>query len=196
MKQISITNARFAPSLLQSRTSPSNVDTIFVGNVVTAYSVLVKQSAPRVVNQTHLQMLYLKNIFNELSKVLKYAARITRKGVSGSVGAVYRRPWAYWVVLLCDNSERVVVTTVLTWDLSTAVKKTSETRQATNTSSLSRIKVVIEVSQLTDPLTPFLVIRAAYFKTFDNSLKIFFKYSICKCVWFTTRGALCFTNTE
>ena len=30
------------------------------------------------------------------------------------VGAVYRRPWAYWVVLLCDDSERVVVTAVLT----------------------------------------------------------------------------------
>ena len=85
MKQISTTNALFALSLLQSRTSPLNVDTIFVGNVVTTYSVLVKQSAPRVVNQTYSRMLYLTKMSNVKSKVSKYAAQITRKGVSGSV---------------------------------------------------------------------------------------------------------------
>ena len=85
MKQISTTNVQFAPSLLQSRTSPLNVDTIFVGNVVTAYSVLVKQSAPRVANQTYSRMLYLTKTSNVKSKVSKYAARITRKGVNGSV---------------------------------------------------------------------------------------------------------------
>ena len=85
MKQISTTNAQFVLSLLQSRTSPLNADTIFVGNVVTTYSVLVKQSAPRVVNQTYSRMLYLTKMSNVKSKVSKYAARITRKGVSGSV---------------------------------------------------------------------------------------------------------------
>ena len=73
----------------------------------------------------------------------------------------------------------------------TAAKGTSNA-----TSSLSRIKVVVEVSQLTDPLTSFFVIRAAYFETFDFTLDIFVKYSIGEYVWFTTRGSLCFTNTE
>ena len=73
----------------------------------------------------------------------------------------------------------------------TAAKGTSNA-----TSSLSRIKVVVEVTQLTDPFTPFLVVRAAYFETFDFTLDVFVKYSIREYVWFTTRGTLCFTNTE
>ena len=126
------------------------------------------------------------------------------------VGAVYRRPCrAYWVVLLCDDSERVVVTAVLTWDHSlvavttrvlshftstsifTAAKGTSNA-----TSSLSRIKVVVEVSQLTDPLTPFLVIRAAYFETFYYSLKIFLASCVVEHVRFAARGTLCFAGVK
>ena len=76
--------------------------------------------------------------------------------------------------------------------ISTAAKKA---RKGTSYDT-SFLKVVVEVSQLTDPLTPFLVIRAAYFETFDFTLDIFVKYSIREYVWFATRGALCFTDTE
>ena len=83
MKQISTTNVRFALSLSQSRTSPSNVDTIFVGNVVIAYSVSVKQSVPRVVNQTHSRALYSIRMYNEKSEVSKYA--VLTRSASGLV---------------------------------------------------------------------------------------------------------------
>ena len=47
--------------------------------------------------------------------------------------------------------------------------------------------MVVEVSQLTDPLT-LLVIRAAYFETFDFSLKIFVTSCIVEHVGFAARG--------
>ena len=73
----------------------------------------------------------------------------------------------------------------------TAAKGTSNA-----TSSLSRIKVVVEVSQLTDPLTPFLVIRAAYFETVDYSLKILITSCIIEHVGFAARGTLCFAGVK
>ena len=109
-----------------------------------------------------------------------------------------RRLGAYWVVLFCDDSERVVVTTFLTWDHSLIavtcvlfhVTRTSMFTTAKWTSdatfSVSRITVVLEVSQFTNPLTPFLVIWTAYFDIFDFSLVIFVEYSIFECIWFMT----------
>ena len=77
-----------------------------------------------------------------------------------------------------------------------AAAKKARKGTSNDTSSLSRIKVIMEVSQLTNPFTPFLVIQAANFETFDFSLEMLIEYSIREYVWFTTCGALHLTNTE
>ena len=51
--------------------------------------------------------------------------------------------------------------------------------------------MVVEVSQLTDPLT-LLVIRAAYFEIVDFSLKIFFMSCIVEHVRFAAHGTFIF----
>ena len=71
--------------------------------------------------------------------------------------------------------------------VSTVAKKTRK-RTSYDTSLL---KVVVEVSQLTDPLTLF-VIRAAYFETVDFTLKIFFMSCVVEHVRFAARGTFIF----
>ena len=73
-------------------------------------------------------------------------------------------------------------------NISTAAKKT---RKGTSYDTLL-LKVVVEVSQLTDPLTSFLVIRAAYFETVDFTLKRFVTSCIVEHVGFTARGTFIF----
>ena len=61
------------------------------------------------------------------------------------------------------------------------------TAKGTSNHTLSslRIKVVLEVSYLTHPLTPFLVMLAAYFETVHLSLKVIVDTSIAERVRFT-----------
>ena len=103
-------------------------------------------------------------------------------------------------MLLCDNIMCVVVAaTVLTCGRSLvtvmlhvllnfffpAILATAKGTRNHTLSSL-RIMVVLEVPYLTHPLTPFLVMLAAYFETVHLSLKVSVDMSIAEHVRFTT----------
>ena len=116
------------------------------------------------------------------------------------VWAVYRELKACWVVVLCDDIVCVVVATVLTCGRPfntvmlhvlfhfsfPAIFTTAKGTLSNRTLSLLRIKVVLKVSQLTHPLTTFLVVTAAYFDAIDLSLEVSIKSSIAKHVGFAT----------
>ena len=61
------------------------VDTIFVAIVVKNCSKLAKQSVLLAINKTCLTMHDMTTIFNDWSKISKYAVQNTKKGVSGMV---------------------------------------------------------------------------------------------------------------
>ena len=63
-----------------------------------------------------------------------------------------------------------------------------------STLSVIRIKVFLEVSYITHPPTPFIMMLAAYFKTVDLALETFVKTSNGECIGFTANRAIIFAR--
>ena len=59
-----------------------------------------------------------------------------------------------------------------------------------------RIKVFLEVSYLTHPLTPFIMMLAEYLETVDLTLKTLVEASIAKPIGFTTHRTIIFASCQ
>ena len=88
-------------------------------------------------------------------------------------------------ILTCGRSLVAVTLHVLLHFFFPAILTTAKGTSNHTLSSL-RIKVVLEVPYLTHPLTPFLVMLAAYFETVHLSLEVSVDMSVAECVRFTT----------
>ena len=88
-------------------------------------------------------------------------------------------------VLTCGRSLVAVLLHVLLHFFFPAILATAK-GTGNHTLSSFRIKVVLEVPYLTHPLTPFLMVMAAYFETVHLSLEVSVDMSIAERVRFTT----------
>ena len=98
-------------------------------------------------------------------------------------------------ILTCGQSLVAVLLHVLLHFFFPAILATAKGTSNHTLSSL-RIKVVLEVPYLTHPLTPFLVMLAAYFETVHLSLKMIVDASVAECVRFTTYRTFIFVGFQ